>query len=169
MNEFAASLPWPYCDMLFIFYFYREISNIRQFEGFERHIGQERRNNQKHDDEFNPWPCCGNLQHESPDSIFEIRRCHSGGAFATTKSRNAAKNIGDWGRSLKKIRSQVSSPVTDIFHGNPRLDCRENTAEVASLSLKNWAQEPMLKITTLRMIGWGHSNLKLFWLNITSP
>ena len=34
------------------------------------------------------------------------------------------------------MRSQVLSPITDIFYGNPRLDCRENTAEVASPSLK---------------------------------
>ena len=49
----------------------------------------------------NPWPCCGNLQNEPPNSIFKIRRLHFGGAFATTKPRIAAENIGDWGRSLK--------------------------------------------------------------------
>ena len=63
--------------------------------------------------------------------------------------------------------SQVSSSITDIFHGDSRLDCHENTVEAASPISKKWAREPSLKITTIRMIGRGHFNLKLWWLSMT--
>lgn len=51
------------------------------------------------------------------------------------------------------------APNGQYFHDCLRVSCHKNTAKVASPSLKIWAQESMSKITTLRMIGWGYSNL----------
>ena len=96
------------------------------------------------------------------DSATPLRQC-----FRDNWISDRSRKYWRLGAISEIMNSQVSSPIADIFHGDPSFDYHENTAEVASPSLKNWAREPMFKITMLRMIGWGHSNLKLFWLIMT--
>ena len=89
------------------------------------------------------------------DSATLLRRCFLNNQFSERRKKYR------WlGAILRISLFQRSPPIADIFCCDSRFSGRENTAEVALPSLKNWARKPMSKITTLRMIGWGHSSLQ---------
>ena len=61
----------------------------------------------------NPWPCCSNLQHEPPDSSFEIQWLRFSSDFVTTKCWITAEIVVNWEWSLKYryLKCCLQSPI----------------------------------------------------------